>query len=102
HKIQNIKAPYFIAIGALLIENYAIHLTPDWPHKVELMHQIALYLFWGHFITITLYRTVILVAHLRKRQLVREVLMQSIWRKTLERQPSVVLQIFHAYFTGML
>jgi hypothetical protein len=29
-------------------------------------------------------------------------LMQSIWRKTLERQPSVALQIVHAYFTGML
>jgi hypothetical protein len=41
HKIQNIKPVYFIAIGALLLENYIISLTPEWPHKVQLMHQVA-------------------------------------------------------------
>jgi hypothetical protein len=102
HKIQNIKPPYFIALGVLLIENYIIFLTPDLPHEVELMHKIAVYLFWGHFIIITIYRTAILTAHLRKRQLVREILTQSIWRTSLERQPSVVLHILHAYFTGIL
>ncbi|HYD79456.1 MAG TPA: hypothetical protein VEC06_06585 [Paucimonas sp.] len=102
HKIQNIKPPYFIALGLLLLENFIISVTPDLPHKVELMHKIAVGLFWAHFIFICAYRTAILAAHLIKRKHVREVLMQSVWKSRLEKQPSITLEIFHAYFTGML
>lgn len=102
YKLQNIKAPYLWAVGLLLLENYVIFLTPQWPHHVEWMHKAALYLFYGHFAVITLYRTAILVAHLYKKELVREILMQSIWKKSLERQPSIVLEILHAYCTGLL
>ena len=103
HKIQNIKPAYFIAIGALVLENYIIALTPSLPHKVELAHTIALYLFWGHFILLSSYRTVVLISHLLKKEHVREVLMQSAtWRSKLERQSRISLEILHAYFTGLL
>jgi hypothetical protein len=102
YKIQNIKLPYVVAVGVLLIENYIILLTPNLPHHVELMRKVALYLFYGHFIVISVYRTAILIAHLHKQDLVREILMQSIWKKRLEKQPSILLEILHAYFTGML
>jgi hypothetical protein len=102
YKLRNIKWPYFAAIGVLLLENYIIPVTPTWPHHVEWMRDAALYLFYGHFILLTGYRTVILVAHLHKRDLVREILMQSMWKKHLENQPNITLEILHAYFTGIL
>jgi hypothetical protein len=102
HKVENLKAPYFIAIALLLLENYAISATPGLPHKVELTHKIALGLFWLHFGALTAYRTAILVAHLVKRAHVREVLMESVWKTRLQVQPSVALEIFHAYATGLL
>ena len=102
YKIQNIKAPYLWAIGLLLLENYFIALTPQWPHHVEWMRTAALYLFYGHIVVITLYRTAILISHLIKKELVREILMQSIWKKSLERQPSIAWEIVHAYCTGLL
>lgn len=102
HKVENIKPPYFIAIGLLLLENYVISATPDLPHKVELTHRIALGLFWLHFGALTAYRTAILVAHLARREHVREVLMHSVWKTRLEKQPSVALEIFHAFATGLL
>jgi len=102
HKLQNIKLPYLLAIVALLVENIVISMTPSLPHHVELMHRIAMGLFYGHLILISIYRTVILVVHLRKRELVREILLQSSWKSNLERQPRIVLQIVHAYATGLL
>lgn len=102
HKVLNIKAPYLFALAALLVENVVIALTPDLPHHVALMHSIALYLFYAHLILISLYRTVILAVHLRKRELVREILLQSSWKSNLERQPRIALQIVHAYATGLL
>jgi hypothetical protein len=102
HKIQNLQPPYFLALGALILENGIIFLTPGLPHKVELTHKVALYLFYSHFILISLYRTAILIAHLYKKELVREILMQSIWRAHLQKQPRISLEIVHAYFTGML
>ena len=44
----------------------------------------------------------VLIAHLRKREFVREVLMDSAWKSNLERQPNITLQILHAYVTGVL
>lgn len=102
YKIQNIKPMYLIAISVLLLENYFIALTPNWPHNTELMRKIAMYLFYIHFLSISAYRTVILIAHLHKRDLVREVLMQSFWKSFISRQPSIVWEILHAYFTGIL
>jgi hypothetical protein len=102
YKVRNIKLPYLIAIGVLLLENYLIFLTPNLPHNVELMRKVALYLFYGHFIGISIYRTAILAAHWYKKDLVREVLMQSVWKNHLAGQPSMTLEILHAYFTGML
>lgn len=102
YKIQNITPMYVFAIGLLLLENYLIFLTPGLPHKVELMHKIAIYLFYIHFILISLYRTVILMAHLRKKELAREILMQTSWKHFISKQPNITLEILHAYFTGIL
>jgi hypothetical protein len=102
YKIQNLKLPYLIALGILLLENLVIRLTPGLPHHTELLHRIALYVFYAHFLGITAYRTIVLIAHLRDRELVREVLMDSAWKVNLERQPNITLQIMHAYVTGVL
>ena len=102
YKIQNIKPVYFFALAVLLLENYIIHLTPDWPHHTGLMRNIALWLFYIHLGGITIYRTVILVDHLRKRQVVREFLMETAWKKAFSKRDNVVVEIFHAYFTGLL
>ena len=102
YKLQNAKLGYFLAITALALENYFVYLTPGWPHHVALMREIAVVLFFLHFIAISAYRTVILVAHLRNRSLVREVLMQTVWKGHLSRRSGIVLEIVHAYATGML
>ncbi|WNO11558.1 hypothetical protein [Teredinibacter sp. KSP-S5-2] len=102
HKVQNLRAPYYLAILVLIIENVVIYFTPEWPHKTALMGKIALYAFYGHIGLLTLYRTVIFVAHLIKREQVKEILMQSAWKGQLKRQPNITLEIFHAYFTGLL
>ncbi|GAA4802786.1 hypothetical protein [Lysobacter hankyongensis] len=102
YKIQNIKPVYFFAVAVLLLENYIIRITPDLPHHVGLMRNIALWLFYIHLGGITIYRTVILVAHLRERVLVRDFLMETSWKKAFSRRDNVVLEIFHAYFTGLL
>jgi hypothetical protein len=101
YKIQNLSPIYFFAIAVLLLENYFIHLTPNLPHHVELMHEIALWLFYLHFLSISLYRTAILIAHLAKRAHVRAVLMETAWESAIAKQP-IVVEIFHAYFTGLL
>jgi hypothetical protein len=102
YKIKNIKWPYLVAIGILLLENYLIYLTPSLPHMTELMREIGIYAFYLHFIIITSYRTVILIAHLRKKDLAHEILLQSPWKRIFKKQPSIILEIFHAYFTGVL
>lgn len=114
YKIRNMKPMYLVAIAVLLSQQYLIYLTPALPHQVELMRTIASWLFYLHFVAIGAYRTVILVAHLRKRGLVREVLLQTSWKSQLcgrrsGRSPArsagrsaVVIEILHAYFTGML
>ena len=102
YKIRNFKAPYLIAIGLLLLENLLIALTPRLPHHVELLRTVFLYLFYIHFLSITAFRTVILVDHLRKKELVREVLMQTAWRKAVSAKTNMPLAILHAYVTGLL
>ncbi|HWU67428.1 MAG TPA: hypothetical protein VN046_01020, partial [Stenotrophobium sp.] len=102
HKVQNIKPQYFIALALLVAENALIAVTPDLPHHVAWMHTMAVGLFWAHFIFIACFRTVILAAHLMKKEHVRNVLMESVWKSNVERESRVVPEIFHAYCTGML
>lgn len=101
YKVQNLKAAFFLALGLLVLENLFIRLTPNLPHHVELMRDIAVYLFFIHFLAITAYRTAVLIAHLRSRKLVREMLMQTAWERAIAKQP-ITLEILHAYFTGLL
>jgi hypothetical protein len=101
-KIENLRDVYFIALGVLLVENLLIALTPNLPHHVEWARQWALYLFYFHFVCITAYRTAILISHLWKRKLVREVLMDSTWRRAVKGGRSITLEIMHAYCTGLL
>jgi hypothetical protein len=102
HKIGNVKPVWLLAVAILALENLFIYLTPDLPHHVEQMRTVGLWLFFAHFIGLTAYRTFVLIEHLRKRALVREVLQQTSWKKYLARQPNITLQILHAYFTGVL
>jgi hypothetical protein len=102
YKLRNLRPMYFIALGLLLLENVLIAATPNLPHHVELMRTIAFYLFYTHFISITAYRTAILVDHLAKKELVREVLMQTPWKRVVNEKTNITLEIAHAYCTGLL
>lgn len=102
YKLQNVKGPYLVAAAVLLLENYLIYLTPTLPHHVDWMGKFALSLFYTHFVLLTAYRTAILISHLRRKDHVREFLLQTTWKSALERQPSIQLEILHAYFTGLL
>lgn len=102
YKVQNLKAPLLFGMAFLLLENWLIYLTPGLPHHTQLMHQIALWSFYVHLIGITAYRTVVLIDHLRKKELVREVLLQTAWSGHISRQRSMVVEILHAYATGLL
>ena len=102
YKLQNMRAAYFIAAALIAIENIAIWMTPNLPHHTQLMREIGLGLFYGHLALLTIYRTVILVAHLRAGQHVRDFLMETSWKAALKRQPSINLELLHAYFTGLL
>jgi len=93
---------YFIALGLLLLENLLIAATPNLPHHVDLMRTGALWLFYAHFISITAYRTAILIDHLAKKELVREVLMQTPWKRVVDAKTNITLEILHAYVTGLL
>ena len=102
YKLQNMRTLYFVSIGVLLLENLAIAATPDLPHHVEWMRTLALVLFYLHFIGFSIYRTIILADHLRKKELVREVLMQTPWKKVITERTKIVVEIVHAYGTGLL
>lgn len=101
YKLRNLKPMYFAAVGLLLLENVLIAATPTLPHHVDLMRRIGLGLFYFHLLSITVYRTVILVQHLRKKELVREVLLQTTWKRVVADK-SITLEIIHAYCTGLL
>ena len=102
YKLTNLKPVYFVALGLLLLENILIRLTPNLPHHVEWVRKGALFLFYVNFIGITLYRTVSLVDHLAKREMIREILMQTPWKRTIKEDTNMTLEIVHAYFTGIL
>jgi len=93
---------YFIALGLLLLENLLIAATPALPHHVELMRKVALVLFYTHFLSITVFRTAIFIDHLAKKELVREVLMQTPWKRVINERTNITLEILHAYCTGLL
>jgi hypothetical protein len=56
---------------------------------------------WTAFLLVTLFRVTILIAHLRRASVVREVLEKSPQRKTIAVL-SIHQHIFHAFITGML
>lgn len=101
YKLANLKWPYFFALGLLLLENALIRLTPDLPHKVELMRSLAVWLFWIHLGATTAIRTAIFIAHLANRKLALEILLQTSWKQLMPREPKIVLEIVHAYVTGL-
>jgi hypothetical protein len=102
YKLRNLRAVYFTALGLLLLENLLIAATPNWPHHTEAMRRIAFYLFYIHIISITGYRTVILFDHLAKKELVRQILMQTPWQRVIKEKTNITLEILHAYCTGVL
>ena len=102
YKLRNLTPIYFIAVAVLVLENVLISATPNLPHRVELMRTIGFYLFYAHLICITVYRTAILVDHLAKKELVREVLLQTPWKRALHERTSITLEILHAFCTGLL
>ncbi|HXH37715.1 MAG TPA: hypothetical protein VNN08_03730 [Thermoanaerobaculia bacterium] len=102
YKLLNLKPQWFIAAGLLLLENVLIAATPKLPHHVDWMRSWALWLFYAHFAGITLYRTRILIDHLAKKEMVRDILMQTPWKRTINRRTNITLEIVHAYVTGLL
>ena len=102
YKLQNLRPIYFIALGLLLLENVLIAATPNLPHHLEWTRTAALVLFWLHFGSMVLFRTIILGDHLRKKELVREVLMQTPWKRVINARTNITLEILHAYVTGLL
>lgn len=102
YKLQNIRPMYLAGLAVLILDNWIIVHTPGLPHESTLVRKIAIGMFYGHFTVISLYRTVMLGAHLRRRGLVRDVLSQTSWKSALLQQPNMTLQIVHAYVTGLL
>jgi hypothetical protein len=102
YKLRNMKVPYLAGVAVLLLENVFIAATPRLPHHVDLMRRIAFGLFYIHFLAIAAYRTAILIDHLRKKHLVREVLMQTSWKRMVSKESSITREILHAYSTGLL
>jgi hypothetical protein len=102
YKIRNLKPEYFMALGLLMLENALILLTPNLPHHIVEMRKVVLYLFYIHIISVTVFRTVILIDHLAKRALVREVLRQTPWKRAINDKTNITLEIVHAYCTGLL
>ncbi len=102
YKIQNINRVTLMVLALLAVENLFIYFTPTWPHYTSLMRTIGLYFFYIHLALITLYRTISLFSHLKHRELAREILMQTPWKKVINEKTNMPLEIFHAYITGLL
>jgi hypothetical protein len=102
YKLQNLRPIYFLAVGLLIFENLLIAATPNLPHHVDLMRQIAIYLFFVHLSFITGFRTVSMIDHLVKKELVRDVLMQTPWRRVIKARTNIALEVMHAWCTGIL
>ena len=102
YKLQNVPVILIVGLAVLLLENVLIAATPGLPHHVEWMRTGALVLFYAHLTLISVYRTVVLIEHLRKKEHVREVLMQTPWKRVIGEKTNIVLEIVHAYCTGIL
>jgi hypothetical protein len=102
YKIRNIRPMFLAAAGILLLDQCFIALTPQLPHASELLRKIAIDFFYVHVVLLTIYRTAVLVSYLRNEGVARAVLMETSWKYVIARQPNMRLQIFHAYFTGLL
>jgi hypothetical protein len=102
YKLQNVPSILLVGLGILLLENVLIEVTPSLPHHTEWTRAGALWLFYAHLILITAYRTAILAEHLGKKEFVREVLMQTPWKRVINEKTNITLEIVHAYATGVL
>ena len=102
YKLRNLTPVYFVGLVLLVAETLAVRATPQFPHHAELLRTIGLYLFYVHLGVITAYRTAILIDHLVKRELVREVLMQTNWKRIITEKSNITREILHAYVTGLL
>ena len=102
YKLKNIKPIFIVALCVLLLENLMIYLTPTFPHMIDLTREVAIWLFFIHLGGISLYRTVIFVDHIRKREKVQAFLLESQWKHKVKTKFSLNFEIFHAYFTGIL
>ncbi len=102
YKLRNVTPVYLVAFGVLLLENVLIAATPNLPHHTDLVRTAAVYMLYVHLIVISGYRTAILADHLAKKDLVREVLMQTQWKRVVGGRTGVTLEIVHAYATGLL
>ena len=102
HKIQNIKAPYLIALALMVAQHVLIQYTPTWPHQVDWMRTLAIGLFWAHLLYITGFRTAVMIAHLRDRDHVRAVLSESVWKWRAQTPAMISREIVFAYATGLL
>src|SRR5260370_30114060 len=102
YKFRNLKLMYFVALGLLSLENLLIRATPNLPHHVEWMRNAALSLFYANLIGITVYRTISFVDHLKKKEMIREILMQTPWKRAIKEDTNMTLEIVHAYVTGVL
>jgi hypothetical protein len=102
YKLRNLKPVYFVAVAVLLLENVLIAATPALPHHTAGMRTAALWLFYLHIAAITLFRMRILVDHIRKRTLVREVLMQTAWKRVVGGKTNMTIEVLHAFATGVL
>lgn len=102
YKLHNLKPEYFIALGLVSLENLLVAATPNLPHHTALMRRLAVDLFYVHMTSVTAFRTAIFIDHLRKKELVREVLVQTPWRRAIKANTNITLEIVHAYCTGLL
>jgi hypothetical protein len=102
YKLRNLKLVFFIVVSLFLLENLLIRVTPNLSHHTDWMRKGALTLFYTNLIGITVYRTISLIDHLMKRNMVREILMQTPWKRTIKEKTNIPLEIVHAYCTGVL
>jgi hypothetical protein len=102
YKVQNLSGPYLVAVAVLVLENILIAATPNLSHRVETMRNVALWLFYIHLLAITAFRTAIFIDHLRKKEMVREMLMQTAWKRIIDEKTNITQEIVHAYCTGLL
>lgn len=88
-------ASYFLALAAEAIFSSKLEgsfWASPFPYLI---------LFYLHFGIISLYRTVILFAHIKKYVLVRSILEISAWKLQLQKI-HIIFHIIHSYITGLL